>query len=208
MRNFTVGSQASIPAQPDLTAPYSDDMENGTGSWIGSNWDQTLEGNHTPGGSISWKYEVDGASIGYDNGLPNRGDLTSPSITIPSTGYYFRFWYLYETESAGIHWDQRWVQISVDNGNYTNLYQLSDDEPNIWLQSPAIDLSAYAGRTIHLRFHLETLDAAFNTKKGWFIDDFSVSSTPPPACTPSGEPDNSPSQARTVAYNTAKVAIG
>ena len=202
MRNFTIGSLANIPAQPDLTAPYSDDMESGAGSWIGSNWDQTLEGNHTPGGSISWKYEVDGASIGYDNGLPNRGDLTSPSITIPTTGYYFRFWYLYETESAGIHWDQRWVQISVDNGNYTNLYQLFDDEPNIWLQSPAIDLSAYAGKSIHLRFHLETLDAAFNTKKGWFIDDFSVSSSSPAACSPSGEPDNAPSQARSIPYNT------
>ncbi len=178
-------------------------MEGGSNDWIGSNWDQTLDDNHTPGGGISWKYEVDGASLGYDNGSPNRGDLTSPQIMIPTGGYFLRFWYLYETESAGIHWDQRWVQISVDNGKFTNLLQLSDDTPNFWLQSPTIDLSAYAGRAIQIRFHIDTLDAAFNTKKGWFIDDFSITNIPPPVCSTGGEVDNTPSQARAIAYNTS-----
>lgn len=202
-RNFIVGSPPGPPSQPELIAPFSDDMESGSNDWIGSNWDQTLDDNHTPGGGISWKYEVDGASLGYDNGSANRGDLTSPQITIPTGGYFLRFWYLYETESAGVHWDQRWVQISVDSGKYTNLVQLSDDIPNVWLQSPTIDLTAYAGSTIQIRFHLDTLDAAFNTKKGWFIDDFSITNTPPPVCSAAGEADNTPSQARAIAYNTS-----
>jgi hypothetical protein len=202
-RSFAVGSPPNPPAQTGVNAPFSDDMESGPNEWIGSEWDQATDDNHTPGGGVSWKYEVDGASLGYDNGAPNRGDLTSPQITIPAAGYYLRFWYLYETESAGIHWDQRWVQISINNGPFTNLFQLYDDPPNTWLQSPILDLSNYVGSKIQIRFHIDTLDAAFNTKKGWFIDDFSISNIPPPVCTLGQEPDNKPSQARPIDYNSS-----
>ena len=207
LRSFTITGQANAPSQADLDAPYSNDMEGSSSDWIGSAWDGTLEANHTPGGQVSLKVDIDGASIGYDNGSPSIADLTSPAITIPSTGYFLRFWYLYETESPAVHWDQRWLQVSVNNGSYTNLLQLSGDEPNIWLQSPAIDLSAYAGSTLRFRFHFQTLDAAFNTKKGWFVDDFSISTAPSPACSASGEPDNSPAQARSLTYNSSLAGV-
>ena len=207
LRSFTITGPANAPSQADLDAPYSNDMEGASSDWIGSAWDGTLEANHTPGGQVSLKVDIDGASIGYDNGSPSIADLTSPAITIPATGYFLRFWYLYETESPAVHWDQRWLQVSVNNGSYTNLLQLSGDEPNLWLQSPAIDLSAYAGSTLRFRFHFQTLDAAFNTKKGWFVDDFSISTAPPPACSASGEPDNSPAQARSLTYNTSLAGV-
>jgi hypothetical protein len=200
-RSFSISNPE---IQGTVVAPFTDNMENGYNQWSGSNnWDQSLDANNTPGGQVSWKYEVNNASVGYDNGLPNSGDLTSPRITIPSTGYFLRFSYLYETEGPGLHWDQRWVQISVDGGRFVNTNQLSNDPPNVWLQSPVIDLSAYSGSTIQVRFHFETFDAAFNTNKGWFIDDFSITQTPPPDCSALGEPDSSPAQSQVLIYNSS-----
>jgi hypothetical protein len=201
-RSFSVSINSEHPLT--LTAPYSDNMENGYNGWSNSNyWDQTLDGNHSPQGQISWKYEVDNAVIGYDNGAANSGDLTSPPILIQSTGYYLRFWYLYETEGPGVHWDQRWVQISVNGGQFSNLLQLSDDPPNTWLLGPVVDLSQYTNDTIRIRFHFETLDSNFNTKKGWFIDDISINQILPPTCPAIGEPDNTPEQARLLTYSSS-----
>jgi hypothetical protein len=197
--------QATTPGSiPSYTAPYSDNMEATTTDWSDYNWDRTSDYNHTSGGAKGWLYDVGYDDGGYDTGEPNSGDLTSPKINIPSSGtYYLRFWSQYETEDAGINWDQRWVQISTDAGPFKNILQLSDDPPNFWTQSPAIDLSDFAGSTIQVRFHFETLDTAFNDYKGWIIDDFSINSTPPPSCIASGEPDNTPGEAQVISYNSS-----
>ncbi len=193
------------PIGSPITAPFSDDMESGYNGWSASNnWDQALDQDPNHSGEIIWNYEVNAASSGYDNGEPNTGDLTSPEIIIPDDGntYYLRFSYLYETEGPGIHWDQRWVQLSVDGSPFTNLTQLSDDPPNYWLESPVIPLANYAGSTIRVRFHFETLDAAYNDFKGWYIDDFSITQTPPPICQQTGEPNDSLEHAQNISYNS------
>jgi murein DD-endopeptidase MepM/ murein hydrolase activator NlpD len=201
-QTFTVQA-ASAPTAPAVNPPVFDDMETSTYTWAHSNnWDKNNAQNHTPGGSISWGYDVATASAGYDNGAPNYGDLTSPPISIPSAGYAARFWYYYETEGPGRHWDQRWVQISQDNGPFANVWQFTSDPPRTWLQSPAIDLSPYAGHTVRIRLHFETLDAAFNAYEGWYIDDFSVNTYTPPACS-GNEPDHAPSQARPLSYGAS-----
>jgi hypothetical protein len=203
LQTLTIQSTApdSIPVH---TAPYSDNMESTSTEWRANNWDRTTGYNHTSGGDTSWLYDVGFDDGGYDTGHANTGDLTSPKIVIPSNEtHYLRFWYQYETEGPGINWDQRWVQISTDGGPFTNVLQLSDDPPNYWLQSPVLDLSNYAGSTIQVRFHFETLDAAFNEYKGWIIDDFSINTTPPPSCSATGEPDNSPNEAHAISYNSS-----
>ena len=172
----------STPTVPLFTAPYTDTMEIiGTG-WTYSNFLLVNDTNHSPGGTYSWKYDLN-VLDGYDNGSPNSGYLTSPKISIPvESPYYLRFWYQYETESPQVHWDQRWVQISVDGGIFTNLVQLSDDMTTYWLRSPVISLAAYSGKTIQIRFYFATLDQMLNNFKGWYIDDFTITSTPPPIC--------------------------
>ena len=40
--------------------------------------------------------------------------------------------------------------------------------------SRAVDLSAYAGKTIRIRFAFDTGDAAFNNFEGWYVDDVNV----------------------------------
>lgn len=195
---FQPVASGSLPVH---NAPYADDMDSTTTEWSNSNWIRTTSFDHTSGGGKSWLYF---GEAGYDSGDPNSGDLTSPVIFIPSTGTYFlRFWYQYETEGPGINWDQRWVQISKDGGPFENVLHLSDDPPNYWLQSPAINLSPYAGSEIQVRFHFETLDAAFNDYQGWIIDDLSITNNSPPTCATVGEPDNTPAEAQTISYNSS-----
>ena len=184
-------------------APYADDMEGGANDWAATGlWHQVDASSLYPEShswSHSWWYGHDGSGD-YDTGAANSGDLTSPPVYIPDTGYYLRFWYRYETETQGQSWDQRWAQISVDDGPFENVLQLSDDPMNWWLQSPAIDLSGYAGHVVQVRFHFDTLDAYHNDYRGWYIDDFEISTTPPPGCADSHEPNDTPAQATAIAY--------
>ena len=197
---FTIQAASNSSESLLLSVPFFDTMENGYNGWIRGEWDQNLIDNHTPGGRISWHYEINDQLNDYDTGTPNSGYLTSPAFAIPTAGYAMQFWYLYETEEPGSHWDQRWIQISVDGNPYQNVLQLFDDPPNFWQQSPPIDLSDFAGHTIRFRFHFETLDASSNQHKGWFIDDFSIDLYPPPACIDPFEPDESPPGALSLAY--------
>jgi len=186
-------------------APYADDMESGINDWAAAGlWHQVDEYTspypQSHSWSHSWWYGQDGTG-NYDTGAANSGDLTSPPIYIPDTGHYLRFWYRYETEAQGTDWDQRWVQISVDNGAFSNILQLSDDPMNWWLQSPVLGLSAYAGHIIQVRFHFDTIDSALNDYRGWYIDDFEISTTPPPSCADSHEPNDTPAEATAIAYD-------
>ncbi len=191
------------------SAPYSDDMENGDNGWTYSPlWHRvgaTSPYSASHSGSYSWWYGQEATGT-YDTGAANAGDLTSPTIYIPTTGYYLRFWYRYQTETQSTNWDQRWVQISVDGGPYSNVLQLYDDPMYRWLQSQVIDLSGYAGHTIQVRFHFDTIDATYNAYRGWYIDDFSITTTPPPTCADSYEPNNTLAQATTLSYGQTRSA--
>lgn len=71
------------------------------------------------------------------------------------------------------NWDQKWVQISVDGGPFQNLQQITGKKMRSWHQA-RIDLSAYAGSVIRIRFHFDTIDNILNDYRGWYIDDIRV----------------------------------
>ena len=199
--NFTVASPVAAP--PMVTAPYSDTMESTESSWT-SNGEWTYMDNSTMAhsGTHSWWYQNNYGD--YDNGQPNHGFLTSPPISITGIGYYLRFYYRYQTETRGTTWDQRWIQISVDGDPFTNFLQLHDDpqipETSTWMRSPVIDLSTYAGHVIRLRFQFATMDASLNNFEGWGIDDFSITTNPPPDCSQARQ-DDTPADATLITYN-------
>ncbi len=75
------------------------------------------------------------------------------------------------------------MQISQNGGRFQNLVQLSDDAMNAWLTSPVIDLSAYAGSTVRIRFHFSTTDKYYNGElDGWLVDDIRVTAPSPQGC--------------------------
>ncbi len=194
--------QALNPNAIVVTAPFTDDMESSSSQWANSdNWRKSNQSNHTQDGSSSWIYNID-STDGYDSGSPNLGHLTSPPVQIPSSGkYYLRFWYKYETESDKTNWDLRLVQVSVDGGPFEDILLLNDDNANKWLRGPVKSLANYSGKTVQIRFYFTTLDKAFNTYKGWLIDDFSITTTPPPNCS---DFDNDPTNATALEYGESK----
>ena len=180
--SFNIENYTQAPPS-SKSVPFTDTMENGVNGWtFSANWSQVSDANHTTNGTKSWRYHIAGQST-YNNGSPNSGYLISPPIQIPASGEnYLRFWYQYETEDDELNWDQRWVQIAVDGESFTNILQLSDDAKNYWLRSKAISLASFAGETIRVRFYFATLDNIFNDFKGWYIDDFSITSDAEPDC--------------------------
>jgi hypothetical protein len=198
---FSIESPIVIP--PEWTVPYSDTMEDSQGRWTRNGfWSYISNPSMAHSGSRSWWYQNTYGN--YSNGNPNIGSLTSPPIAISSFGYYLRFYYRYQTETQGLTWDQRWVQISVDAQPFMNLAQLYDDpqmpETSSWLRIKAIDLSGYAGHIIRIRFQFSTLDAFGNNFSGWGIDDFSITAEPPATCDDARD-DDSAAQAFLLTYD-------
>jgi len=195
-RSFTLGAISLAGAS--VSAPYSDNMQNSASRWTASsNFDLSNEFAHQD--DVSWGYDANAAN-GYDTGAANAGQLTSRPIAIPGGAtHYLRFYSLSETESPGLHWDRRLVQIATGDGPFETVYQLSDDPALYWLLSPAISLADYSGQTIRVRFVFETLDKTLNNYRGWWIDDFSISAEPPPACS---DANNTPETATPLAYGT------
>ena len=185
----------TVSAPAIIQAPFTDPMES-IGGWSASGLWHNEFAKPAASPTHTWWYGYCKPSNGgcdeyYYNG--KTGDLTSPPIQLPGSGsYYLRFNYRYQTETPGKYWDQRWVQVSVNGGPFTNVFQLSDDvmlyDTAPFHSSPPINLSAYAGQIIQVRFHFDTMDVTAQTAggdndfEGWYIDDVSVTDTPPAAC--------------------------
>lgn len=188
---FSIGA-GTLSNTGTVSAPLQVDFESGAQNWLGSGlWHHKLvdlSGRETN----TWVFNND-----TNFNVPNvgGGDLTSPPISIPSSGtYYLRFDYLYSTENFYPYWDQRWVQLSVNGGRFENLLQMTYDPTNVWLTSPAINLSGYAGQTIRLRFHFDAVDDVNNEGSGWMIDNVNITTQTPPICQ-STEPNDNFNQA-------------
>jgi len=171
----------SLPNTALKTVPYDVDFA------TTSDWHPSGLWRHTGSTRNSWRY---GSGTSYAGSGANHGSLTSPPILIPASPTAFlRFDYLYATETMHPLWDQRRLQISVDNGPFNDLKewpQMWNDPPSpsiaTWLTSPAINLSDYSGRTIRIRFYFNTMDGLFNQGLGWEITRFEINTTAPPAC--------------------------
>lgn len=185
-QTFTITAPQTTPAS--IVAPFTDNVENNSSNWTSSGlWNRLNDSTYAHGGNYSWYYGQ-ASDRNYDDGTPNTGDLTLRPVTIPDASYVLRFWYRYQTETSEKHWDQRWVQISENNGPYVNVQQLSDDVVDEWLHS-SINLASYAGKTIRIRFHFATNDNELNSFKGWNLDDFEITSIALPSCS---DTNNSP----------------
>jgi len=200
-QTFTITTPPTPPAT--IVAPFSDNVESNSSNWNSSGlWNRLNDSAYAHGGNYSWYYG-EASDRNYDDGTPNTGDLTLRPVTIPNAGYVLRFWYRYQTETSGEHWDQRWVQISVDNGPYENVLQLSDDVADQWLQS-TVNLAGYAGKTIRVRFHFESNDGGLNAFEGWHLDDLEITTATLPACS---DADNSPSTATPIDFDQIKSGV-
>jgi murein DD-endopeptidase MepM/ murein hydrolase activator NlpD len=192
---FTVKAAPAVIETP-ISVPYMDTIESGINNWKTTGlWKQTTT--KSSSATHSWLYgETISSVLQYNTGI--MGSLTSPTMRIPETGYFLHFTYRYKTESGEKYWDKRMIQISKDGGPFMDVYQLSDDPIDTWLLSPAIDLSAYAGSNIRIRFHFNTVDNTLNAGDGWYVDNIQVDRSGPAGGCNEPTPNNSISEAQSI----------
>jgi len=177
---------------------FSDDVENGAGGWStagstgASTWTISTTRANSP--THAW-YAKDVTSVSDQR-------LTSPTIALPANEspltLSFATWRQIESSSGGCY-DGGLLEVSTDGttfaqvpdgaiisgGGYTGPVSASYDNPlaNLpaWCGARAftagpvrVDLSAYAGQNVQLRFRLGT-DSSTG-QEGWYVDDVAVSS--------------------------------
>lgn len=153
------------------TLPYGDSLTVANGDWSADGlWQSTASG---------WRYG-DGSS--YAGSGANAGALTSPKIQLAAEDTpYLYFTYEYHTEGSGQQWDQRRLQISVNGGPFRDIAsrsQLYGEKMDTKITT-FVDLLAYRGATVQLRFYFNTIDATNNQGLGWVVSEVSVSNDPP-----------------------------
>jgi subtilisin family serine protease/PKD repeat protein len=155
---------------------FRDDFEAGAGNW-------TVEGSDGAGGPALWHlsthrfaspsnafYYGKESTLTYDTGARNFGSITSVPIDLgqaQDTGLAFAHYLRTENFSP---FDTARVQVSSDDGaSWSDLYvtRLSTAE----MTTVTLDLSAYDGRVIRLRFSFDTVDSISNFFEGWVVDD-------------------------------------
>ena len=149
---FAVGSPVEI---------FNDDMESGLGNWTTTGtWGLTTGSSHSPTTSLT------------DSPSGEYPDLSFTSATLNGTyqATALSFWHRYVIEN---NYDYGRVQVSAGGGAWSTLASYTGSQS--W-QQVEIDLSAFTGQDITIRFVMETDYSV--TEDGWYIDDVVLSGSP------------------------------
>lgn len=164
-----------------LAVAYEDDMRGGNHGW-------TVAGTNGAGGPALWNIlrvrnfvdtpyawcYYDDATLSYDTGAANSGTLTSPLIDLTQSRdsrlvvTHFLWTERSQTKDLGR------IQLSVDGGAFATL--LTRDFTFYDFLTDTLDLSAYDGHTVRVRFAFDTVDALQNQYQGWAIRNVRVES--------------------------------
>ena len=191
---LALAGAAVSPAQ--TVAVFHDNFEAGLGNWSttqewGTAGEQGICGSQAapfPSSSHAARF----GSI-FSNGLCGWGanvwtegflTLLQP-VSLPSwaSAARLRFASYEDTEcyNGNCGWDDRYIYVSIDGGQSWVLVGLGDAE-DVW-NPRTIDLSAYRGHDVLVRFGFEPVDNWGNWGLGWLIDDVTVEYDAPPAGT-------------------------
>src|SRR5262249_48193177 len=196
MGNESVLSNVAAGTTAPAATLFSDQMENGPGGWTATGlWHQSVLRAYSP--TTSWYYGIDATRI-YRTGAANSGQLTSPAINLAGAAHpvlIYREWRQVE-DVPGV--DSAQVQVSTSPNKWDTLSQSEFSTAVVpidwqyrataflgwtgavaappsqaqWV-SRAVDLSAYAGQTVHIRFAFNA-DGLFDNFEGWYVDDVNV----------------------------------
>lgn len=201
----TAAQPADCAVDVAPTIVFSDDMESGTGAWThgaatGSIDTWTL-GDVSHRGSRAWQANAPAA------GTVNNQYLVSPSISLPSnlSPLSLSFWNQQSIKAASsgtscqdgaaldisTNGGSTWTPVSGSNlltdpyngvisasfGNPLGNRQGWCGDPQAYLNS-IVNLQAYAGQTVKLRFNLGHDRFAHRANPNWAIDDVKVKGCP------------------------------
>ncbi|HWD19723.1 MAG TPA: choice-of-anchor J domain-containing protein [Verrucomicrobiae bacterium] len=191
------GAQLSDPATLYVVVPkYHFDFESGLQGFVLDNnyneghglWHvssgRAQDAGHSPTHSLYYGQNEGAAGGGnYNTGTANAGVAVSPALSLPAGPITLSFNYLMAVEPVnGVDADLAYVEVSTDNGaTYTTVEQkgagLQNNTASQWL-SNSVDLSAYAGANVRVRFRFDTVDSSFNNTEGWYLDDVVLTTLP------------------------------
>lgn len=162
--SFTSGCSAPPPpASCDSTVanfPYSEGFENTLGAWTqvsGDDFDWTLRTGGTPSNSTGPSGAFEGSHYVYvEASDPNFGGKTtiinSPCFDFPAGAPEASFHYQMTGNSVGtIRLEAR----EDGSQSWTEVWSQSGDQGAAWIEA-TVDLGAYAGNTVQLRFRATT----------------------------------------------------
>lgn len=116
----------------------------------------------------------------YSTGSRTTGSATVDANLTGKTGATLTFWHRFQKETyAAVPYDIMRVEVSTNGGaTWTTLRQWDSRNANqlAWI-SHSVDLSAYAGGAIKLRFFFDSVDSLQNVYAGWYLDDVEVTAS-------------------------------
>ncbi|MCW1297714.1 MAG: DNRLRE domain-containing protein, partial [Candidatus Parvarchaeota archaeon] len=146
---------------------FSDNVENGAGEWTATGlWHITEYRSHSP--THSWAYNKE-SDHNYDTGFENSGELISKDIILGDNSQ-LTFWSYENTEKLSPY-DAREVYVN-DGSGWVKVWTSTGPEDQ-WRQV-TIDLSAYTGKNVKIKFRFDTIDSLFNNYEGWYVDDIEI----------------------------------
>ena len=162
----TATTETTAPAecQGGVVAPYSESYEANLGLWTQGNGDDinwTRDSGGTPSNNTGPSSGSDGSfyvyveASGNGTGFPNmQAILNSPCIDLSDeteASFVFDYHMFGSTDGGSID-----LEVSADNGgSWSGLWNQTGNQGNQW-NTVTIDLAAYAGSAIQLRFNRVT----------------------------------------------------
>ncbi len=137
---------------------FEDDFEGPFVNWTTTGeWDLTTSSSHSPSTSLT------DTPVGEYNDQTTTSATLTDGVLVPAGGT-LSFWHRYDIEEG---WDYGYAQVSGDGGGWTTVGTYTGLQ-NAWTQVE-VDLSAYAGQAVRVRFELDTDYSV--TEDGWYVDD-------------------------------------
>jgi subtilisin family serine protease/PKD repeat protein len=191
-----LSNPAVVEVQSNRVTLFRDNFESGSQAWsfygsdgIGGDglWHISSHRAHE-GSSVLYYGKPD--TLNYDTGARNYGTATSKPIDL------FGVWDAKLTfidarsgEMGG--YDVSVVEVSTDGGaTWTQVYQAGYSDGTFAPRS--VDLAAFDGQLIQIRFRFDTIDQGANAYEGWLVDEVSVTGASanggnlPPVANPGG----------------------
>ena len=109
----------------------------------------------------------------FNTGAANKGSITSPAIDLLASKNSQLSFQQFLDKEAGTSYDKTQIFVSEDNGTSWVEIFFGTPTEGAW-RNEILDLSAYDGKTIKIKFSFDTIDAVLNDFEGWFIDDIVV----------------------------------
>ncbi|MEP4091316.1 reprolysin-like metallopeptidase [Reichenbachiella sp.] len=166
--------------------PYAEGFESGLGAWTQSSADDidwTVDASGTPSNNTGPSSATEGSnylyveSSGNGTGFPNKvATINSPCIDLSaqSAATVTFSYHMYGATMGSLN-----LQASTDGAAWASLWSLSGNQGNTW-SSANVDLTAYAGGSVQLRF-VGTTNSSYTSDMA--IDKLNISSGTTGGCT-------------------------